>query len=78
MRPDSAKGNLLERAGCGLTGSWSDHARIMVGTVSDWPRTVNDVSCVAAITIFCTGGRVPVTFRTVSPKRRQESLLANS
>ena len=33
-------------AGCGLTGSWSDHARIMLGTVSDRSRVVNDVSAV--------------------------------
>ena len=35
----SAKSNLGCEAGCGLTGSW-----IILGTVSDWPRIVNDVS----------------------------------
>ena len=33
-------------AGCGLTVSWSDHARIMVGSFSDRPRIGNDVSSV--------------------------------
>ena len=44
-------------AGCGLTvswsdhsrimvGSWSDHGRIMVGSFSDRPRIGNDVSTV--------------------------------
>ena len=36
------KGNLGCEAGCGLTVSFSDHARIM----SDWPRIGNDVSSV--------------------------------
>ena len=41
------KGNLGCEAGCGLTvGSWSDHARIMVGSFSDRPRIGNDVSSV--------------------------------
>ena len=30
----SAKSNLGCEAGCGLTGSWSDHARIMVGSAA--------------------------------------------
>ena len=38
------KSNLGCEAGCGLTVSWSDHGRIMVGTVSDRPRIGNDVS----------------------------------
>ena len=53
----SAKSNLGCEAGCGLTGSWSDHswiilgscsdhAWIMVGTVSDRSRILNDVSAV--------------------------------
>ena len=37
MRPDRATGDLRDRAGYGLTV-------IMLGTVSDRPRTVNDVS----------------------------------
>ena len=32
------KGNLGCEAGCGLTVSWSDHARIMVGSFSDHSR----------------------------------------
>ena len=42
----SAKSNLGCEAGCGLTVSWSDHARIMVGSCSDRPRIGNDVSSV--------------------------------
>ena len=38
--------NLGREAGCGLTVSWSDHARIMVGSWSDRPRIGNDVSSV--------------------------------
>ena len=38
------KSNLGCEAGCGLTVSWSERSRIMVGTVSDRPRIVNDVS----------------------------------
>ena len=40
------KGNLGCEAGCGLTVSWSDHARIMLGSCSDRPRIGNDVSSV--------------------------------
>ena len=51
------KGNLGCEAGCGLTVSWSDHSRIMVGSCSDHarimfgscsdrPRIGNDVSSV--------------------------------
>ena len=40
------KSNLGCEAGCGLTVSWSDHGRIILGTVSDRPRIVNDVSSV--------------------------------
>ena len=51
------KGHLGCEAGCGLTVSWSDHARIMLGSCSDhgrimlgsWsdrPRIGNDVSSV--------------------------------
>ena len=32
------KSNLSREAGCGLTVSWSDHARIMPGSFSDRPR----------------------------------------
>ena len=42
----SAKSNLCCAAGCGLTGTVSDPARIMVGTVSDRPRIGNDISAV--------------------------------
>ena len=31
----SSKSSLTCEAGCGLTVSWSDHARIMVGSCSD-------------------------------------------
>ena len=40
------KGNLGCEAGCGLTVSFSDHGRIMVGSISDRPRIGNDVSSV--------------------------------
>ena len=32
------KSNLVCVAGCGLTGSFSDHSRIMVGSFSDWSQ----------------------------------------
>ena len=37
------KGNLGCEAGCGLTVSWSDHSRIILGSCSDRPRIGNDV-----------------------------------
>ena len=40
----SSKSNLGCEAGCGLSVSCSDHARIMVGSFSDRPRIGNDVS----------------------------------
>ena len=40
------KSNLGCEAGCGVTVSWSDHSRIMVGSWSDRPRIGNDVSSV--------------------------------
>ena len=40
------KSNLGCEAGCGLTVSWSDHGRIMLGSFSDRPRIGNDVSSV--------------------------------
>ena len=40
------KSNLGREAGCGLTVSWSDHSRIMLGSWSDRPRIGNDVSAV--------------------------------
>ena len=36
MRWVSAKGNLGCAAGCGLTVSFSDHARIILGSVAHW------------------------------------------
>ena len=42
----SAKSNLCCAAGCGLTGTVSDPAPIVVGTVSDRPRIGNYVSAV--------------------------------
>ena len=46
MLVGSSKSNLGCEAGCGLTVSWSDHSRIMVGSCSDRSRIVNDVSAV--------------------------------
>ena len=42
------KGNLGCEAGCGLTVSWSDHGRIILGSCScsNRPRIGNDVSSV--------------------------------
>ena len=40
------KSNLGCEAGCGVTVSFSDHGRIMVGSSSDRSRIVIDVSCV--------------------------------
>ena len=60
----SAKSNLGCAAGCGLTVSFSDHSRIMVGTVSDRSRIVNDVSSVFIKFLsyfglsFCVAGAV--------------------
>ena len=51
-------------AGCGLTVSWSDHSRIMVGSCSDRSRIVNDVSAVFEKFVrnfgesFCVAGAV--------------------
>ena len=42
----SSKSNPGCEAGCGLTVSWSDHSRIMVGSFSDRPRIGNDGSTV--------------------------------
>ena len=36
----SSKSNLTCEAGCGLSVSWSDHGRIMVGSCSDHARIV--------------------------------------
>ena len=40
------KSNLGCEAGCGVTVSWSDHSRILLGSFSDRPRIGNDVSAV--------------------------------
>ena len=40
------KSNLGCEAGCGLTVSWSDHSRIILGSCSGRPRIGNDVSSV--------------------------------
>ena len=40
------KRNLGCEAGCGLTVSWSDHSRIILGSWSDPPHIGNDVSSV--------------------------------
>ena len=47
-----------------MVGSWSDHARIMVGSFSDRPRIGNDVSTVFKDFLrnlgmeFCVAGAV--------------------
>ena len=40
------KSNLGCEAGCGVTVSWSDHSRIILGSCLDRPRIGNDVSAV--------------------------------
>ena len=45
------KSNLGCEAGCGLTVSFSERCRIMVGTVSDRSRIVNDASSVFQISL---------------------------
>ena len=42
------KSNLGREAGCGLTVSWPDPSRIMVGSCSDRRRIGNDVSSVCS------------------------------
>ena len=58
----SSKSNLGCEAGCGLTVSCSDHARIMVGSCSDRSRIGNDVSSVLDKVLdgesFCVAGAV--------------------
>ena len=60
----SSKSNLGCEAGCGLTVSFSDHGRIMVGSFSDRPRIGNDVSTVFKDFLrnlgmeFCVAGAV--------------------
>ena len=45
----SAKSDLGCEAGCGLTVSFSERSRIILGSCSDRPRIVNDVSYVTRI-----------------------------
>ena len=60
----SSKSNPGCEAGCGLTVSWSDHSRIMVGSCSDRPRIGNDDSSVFGHLLrnfgmqFCVAGAV--------------------
>ena len=60
----SAKCNLGGEAGCGLTVSWSDRSRIMVGSFSNRSLNVNDVSSVFEKLLrnfggsFCVAGAV--------------------
>ena len=60
----SAKSNLCCAAGCGLTGSWSERSRVMLGSFSDRPRIGNDVSAVFSKFLsdfgrsFCVTGAV--------------------
>ena len=59
-----AKSNLGCEAGCGRTVSWSDPARIILGSCSDRSRIGNDVSAVFAKFVrnfgesFCVAGAV--------------------
>ena len=76
----SWKSNLGCEAGCGLTVSFSDHGRIILGSFSDRPRVGNDVStvfkdflrnlgmefCVASAVFGDVGGSRPVAPRTVN------------
>ena len=61
--PES-ESNLGCAAGCGLTGSFSDHARIILKMVSDRPRIGNDVSAVFSKFLsdfgrsFCVAGAI--------------------
>ena len=58
------KSNLGCEAGCGVTVSWSDHSRILLGSCSDRPRIGNDVSAVFEKFLqnfgesFCVAGAV--------------------
>ena len=60
----SSKSNLTCEAGCGLSVSCSDHARIILGSFSDRPRIGNDVSAVFRKFLpdvgwsFCVAGAV--------------------
>ena len=60
----SAKSNLACEAGCGVTVSFSDHSRILLGSFSDRPRIGNDVSAVFEKFLqnfgesFCVAGAV--------------------
>ena len=71
----SAKSNLGCAAGCGLTGSCSDHSRIMVGSFSDRPRIGNDVSAVFSKFLSDFGRSFCVTgaHRSTSPKSELRS-----
>ena len=56
--------NLACEAGCGVTVSFSDHSRILLGSFSDRPRIGNDVSAVFQKFLqnfgesFCVAGAV--------------------
>ena len=58
------KSNLACEAGCGVTVSFSDHSRILLGSFSDRPRIGNDVSAVFQKFLqnfgesFCVAGAV--------------------
>ena len=59
-----AKSNLGCEAGCGVTVSWSDPARVILGSCSDRSRIGNDVSAVFEKFVrnfgesFCVAGAV--------------------
>ena len=60
----SAKSNLACEAGCGVTVSFSDHSRILLGSCSDRSRIGNDVPAVFEKFLrkfqesFCVAGAV--------------------
>ena len=74
----SSKSNLGCEAGCGLSVSWSDYARIMLESFSNRPRIGNEVSSVFKDFLrnlgmeFCVAGAIfgdvgrPVAPRTVN------------
>ena len=64
------KSNLGHEAGCGLTVSWSDHSRIMLGSCSDRPRIVNDVSAVCAPPLSCMVAKLLGQDLSVGPGAR--------
>ena len=53
------KSNVGCEAGCGLTVSFSERSRIILGTVSDWSHIVNDILSFSPFGwLFCMAGAV--------------------